>query len=169
MDSTAGCQYSYTYSNLQGTIQKICLIISGSGHSMLIHEYLEMDVYGLPLVINSVCPYNKNIFCCIFCDIFSSLPEVVKFGGIDLDLILCLLHTYCHKDQTNAYTQHSQPQKQSNGCLNITFQIARDLHYTHSISHVNYLLCLLWVKRKFFFSKTEIELALDSSFGERIS
>jgi len=45
---------------------------------MLIHEYLEMDVYGLPLVINSVCvcPYNKNIFCCIFCDIFSTLPEV---------------------------------------------------------------------------------------------
>jgi len=44
-----------TYTNLQRTIQKICLIISGSGHIMLIHEYLEMDVYGLPLVINSVC------------------------------------------------------------------------------------------------------------------
>jgi len=74
---------------------------------MLIHEYFEMDVYGLTLIINSVCTYNRNIFCCIFSDIFSSLSEVVKCGDIDLDLILCLLHTYSHKDQTNAYTQHS--------------------------------------------------------------
>jgi hypothetical protein len=136
---------------------------------MLIHEYLGMDIYGLPLIINSVCLYSRTIFCPIFCDIFSSLSEVVKCGGIDLDLILCLLHTYSHKDQTNGYTQHSPSQKQSNGCLNITFQRAWDLRYTHSISHINYLFCLLRVKRKCFFSKTEIELALESKSGEHSS
>ena len=29
---------------------------------MLIQEYLEMDVCGVPLIINSVWPYCKNIF-----------------------------------------------------------------------------------------------------------
>ena len=55
-----------TYTNLQRTIQKICLIISGSGHIMLIHEYLEMDVYGLPLVINSVCVHTIRIFFVVY-------------------------------------------------------------------------------------------------------
>jgi len=52
-----------TYTNLQRTTQKICLTISGSGH---IHEYLEMDVYGLPLVINSVCVHTIRIFFVVY-------------------------------------------------------------------------------------------------------
>jgi hypothetical protein len=63
MESTAGYQYSYTYRNLQKPIAKICSIVSGSGHSMLVQEYLEMDDYGLLLIVNSVWPYNRNICC----------------------------------------------------------------------------------------------------------
>ena len=33
---------------------------------MLIHEYFEMDVYGLTLIINSVCPYIEIFFVVYF-------------------------------------------------------------------------------------------------------